>query len=318
MTHFPDPLSLPASIIKAREQRNRQVLFSVICGVGIRSIIVLVEFIGGAFFGSSSLLMDALSSSVDVLFSLLLILFIKLAERPPDWNHPFGHGRYEPLAGLQLGLFLALIGVGMLIQQTLKLTTEIPASPLDSRLWLIPIGAVILLEICYVIVMRVAKKQNSPALVADAAHYRVDSITSLFAAAALLFAAYFPQWSDLFDHFGAILIALLMVGMGLYAVRDNLHQLLDRVPAKQYFENVHLSAMRVEGVRDTEKIRIQQYGPDAHVDIDIEVDPMLPVKVAHAISQKVRLEIQKEWPAVRDVTVHIEPYYPNDHKRLES
>lgn len=64
---------------------------------------------------------------------------------------------------------------------------------------------------------------------------------------------------------------------------------------------------------DTEKTRIQLYGPDAHVDIDIEVDPELSVQKAHKISQEVRIEIQKAWPAVRDVTVHIEPYYPNDH-----
>ena len=62
-----------------------------------------------------------------------------------------------------------------------------------------------------------------------------------------------------------------------------------------------------------EKIRIQRYGPDAHVDIDIEVKPSLTVDKAHKISQQVRREIQKAWPAVRDVTVHIEPYYANDH-----
>ena len=104
-----------------------------------------------------------------------------------------------------------------------------------------------------------------------------------------------------------------MIVMGVYAVRNNLHQLLDRVPDAHFFDTVTKAAKIVPGVLDTEKIRIQLYGPDAHVDIDVEVDPQLSVEKAHEISQKVRVEIQKEWPAVRDVTVHIEPYYPNDH-----
>ena len=88
---------------------------------------------------------------------------------------------------------------------------------------------------------------------------------------------------------------------------------MDRIPEDRFFNTVRQAAKHVEGVLETEKIRIQRYGPDAHVDIDIEVDPGLTVEVAHAISQKVRVEIQKAWPAVRDVTVHIEPYYSGDH-----
>jgi len=92
-----------------------------------------------------------------------------------------------------------------------------------------------------------------------------------------------------------------------------LNQLLDKIPATRYFLAVRKAAINVNGVLDTEKIRIQQYGPDAHVDIDIEVDPQLSVEKAHTISQHVRAAIQKEWPMVRDVMVHIEPYYPGDH-----
>ena len=78
---------------------------------------------------------------------------------------------------------------------------------------------------------------------------------------------------------------------------------------------VRNAAMTVTGVCDTEKIRIQQYGPDAHVDIDVEVDPTLSVEQAHTISQHVRTKIQIAYPNVQDVVVHIEPYYPDDHKK---
>lgn len=313
MSHFPDPILLPEHILLQRKERQNQLVKSSIRGIALRATIILAELIGVLIFGSSALLMDAVSSGIDVLSSLILVICIKLANRPPDENHPFGHGRYEPLMGLQLGILMALIGGGMLFQQTFALGASSADHTIDPRTWIIPFCAVILLEISYQSVMRTARRQHSPALAADAVHYRIDGVTSLFATIALLVAAYFPSWGVQIDHVGAILIALLMVGIGIYASRENLNQIMDRTPDSIYFDRVDIAAKRVEGVLGTEKIRIQLYGPDAHVDIDVEVEPLLTVEVAHTISQKVRAEIQKDWSQVRDVTVHIEPFYPGDH-----
>lgn len=313
MSHFPAPLVVPKHVLDERKERVRQLVMSCLIGIALRLLIIAAELIGVYFFGSASLLMDALTSLVDVFSSILLVICIKLAARPPDANHPFGHGRFEPLFGLQLGLFMALVGGSMMVQQATKLKTAQPDLVIDPRAWLIPFCAIILLEFCYQMVMRVAKKQHSPALAADAVHYRIDGITSVCATVALLIAAYFPQMSHLVDHLGALLISVLMVGIGLNAAWQNTKQLLDTKPDVEFFTKVKKAARRVDGVLGTEKIRIQSYGPDAHVDIDIEVDPHLSVEVAHKISQEVRVEIQKDWPAVRDVTVHIEPFYPNDH-----
>lgn len=313
MTQFPDKLDLPDDVLLRRAQRKNELVLSASWGVYIRIAIIIFELVGVSLFSSWSLLMDALASSIDVISTLLLILFIKLAARPPDTDHPFGHGRYEPLVGLQLGLLLIVIGGGMFIQQCLHFFEEAQDKVIDSYAWVFPVVAVISLEACYRTVMYTAKKQNSPALAADAFHYRIDAITSLFAAIALIAAAFIPERSHLIDHAGAILIAVLMVILGIVAARSNLDQLVDKIPDATCFERVKRAAMLAEGVLGTEKIGIQQFGPDAHVDIDVEVDPFLTVEVAHEISQRVRLEIQKEWPAVRDVIVHVEPYYPNDH-----
>lgn len=313
MAPFPHPVTLPESVFDERKHRRKAILKAARRGIFIRASIIAFELIGVILFGSSALLMDALSSCLDIAASVLLVLGIRWADKPPDADHPFGHGRYEPLIGLQLGLMLALIGGGMLIQQSFHAALEPKGFAIDARAWIFPTIALILLEICYRSVMRTAKRENSPALAADAIHYRIDGITSLFAGLTLGLGAYYQEWSMLLDHVGAILIALLMIGMGIVAARSNFHQLMDRIPDQAFFDRVRQAALAVSGVRGTEKIRIQLYGPDAHVDIDIEVDPGLTVELAHEMSQQVRAEIQKAWPAVRDVTVHIEPFYPNDH-----
>ncbi len=283
-------------------------------GVLLRIVIIGAELLGFVYLGSSALLLDSLSSLLDVASSLFLILCIRIADKPPDSHHPFGHGRFEPIAGLQLGIFLVVVGGGMLFQQLSALAQERPSHVINPYTWLIPLGAMILLELSYQHLKRTAVKENSPALLSDAVHYRIDGINSLFATIALLLAAYYPQSSGFFDHLGAIVIAVLMIGIGAFAARNNLHQLLDRTPSKTFFEKVQEAALRVPGVFATEKVLIQVYGPDAHVSLDIEVEPHLRVDVAHELTQKVRAEIQKAWPAVRDVIVHVEPFYPNDHE----
>jgi cation diffusion facilitator family transporter len=318
MSHFPGPVHVPEQVFEERDKRERQIMTSAKRGALIRVGIILFELFGVVLYGSSALLMDALASFLDVASTLFLILSVKLAGKPPDKDHPFGHGRLEPLVGLQLGFVLALVGFGMLVLQFFQMGAEPTQHTLDKRTWIFPLIALILLEVSYRSVMWTAKSQNSPALAADAIHYRIDGIASLLALISLILAAYFPSWSLTLDHAGAMMISLLMIILGSYAAYNNLHQLMDRIPNQTFFERVRKASLKVPGVKDTEKIRIQQYGPDAHVDIDIEVDPQLSVEKAHEISQGVRVEIRKEWPAVLDVTVHIEPYYPNDHKGINT
>lgn len=313
MDRFPDELALPHQVHACRTKRNKQVLSAAKMGIAFRFGVILFEIAGILLINSSALFMDVLSNVMDIISSLFLIFCMKLAYRPPDLNHPFGHGRYEPLGGLLLGLLLSVLGGIMFFQQLVDLFQGKFVSQIHGLSWLMPALAMVMLELAYRLMIRTAKQEESPALAADAVHYRIDSLTSLLATVALWVAGTWPEWSVMVDHGGALLIASFMVGIGFHAARNNFHQLMDRIPDPQYFECVRQAAIKAPGVQGTEKIRIQQYGPDAHVDIDIEVIPTLSVDKAHEISQQVRLEIQKAWPSVRDVTVHIEPFYANDH-----
>jgi len=310
---FPRPIPLSEDIIRARKARGRALVLTARFGVFIRLFIVAFEFLGFYLYSSSSLLYDGLSTLFDVMSSVLLILSIRLAERPPDTNHPFGHGRYEPLCGMQLGVFLAIGGFGLFLQQLHALYYLEKSQYIDAQTWLFPFVVIILLELTYRKIMATAKKEQSPALLSEAIHFRVDSLNSLFALIALGLAALIPGYAWLFDRMGALVISLFMCVMGFFAAKKNLNQILDRIPEKEWFSKVKQAAIDVPGVLDTEKIRIQLYGPSAHIDIDVEVDPQLSVEEGHKISQKVRIAIQKAWPQVQDVVVHLEPYYPGDH-----
>ncbi len=310
---FPERIPLTEEIIQARRARGIALVKTCRWGVFVRLFIVAFELFGFFLYNSSSLLYDAISTLFDVVSSVLLILSIRLAERPPDTHHPFGHGRYEPLCGMQLGIFLALGGFGLFLQQIHGIYYLEKSQYIDARTWLFPFIVIILLEVTYRKIVATAKKEQSPALLSEAIHFRIDGLNSLFALIALGLAALIPNFAWLFDRIGALIISLFMCVMGFIAAKQNLNQILDRIPEEEWFSKVKRAALSVGGVKDTEKIRIQSYGPSAHIDIDVEVDPELSVEEGHKISQKVRAAIQKEWPQVQDVVVHLEPYYPGDH-----
>lgn len=313
MVKFPEPLPIDRSIIKSRLLRRKELLLSARRGVVLRCLIIGAEFLGFALLGSSTLLLDALASSVDAVASIILIWCIHKADQPPDEEHPLGHGRFEPIAGLMIGFLLIFLGLVSTFEQIKAVFTGQFTRQIPSIAIVIPLLAVILLEICHQILKKAAKDKHSPALLADAAHYRIDALTSFFALLVLCCVALFPSYAHIFDHMGAIAIAFFMIVVGVIASRKNVQQLLDRSPSEELYNKVREAALSVPGVLATEKLILQAYGPDAFVTIDVEVDPHLSVDKSHRIAQMVRRAIQVAWPAVRDVIVHVEPYYPDDH-----
>jgi cation diffusion facilitator family transporter len=310
---FPEPVKLPEAVDVARATRTSRLVGVSTIGVAVRLLIIGIEFAGFWVWGYSVLLVDAVASLADVVASVAIIIAIKIAERPPDEDHPFGHGRFEPLAGMQMGILICMLGGGVIAQQFFAVFTEATSGNVNVWVAVIPLSAAVIFELICRMILRIGRREHSTALISEAYHYRVDGVTSLLAAAGLLVASAVPQFSNLVDHLGAMLLAAIMLALGATAVWQNVHQLLDRVPDPKWFERVRASAEKVEGVLDIEKVRMQCAGPDTHVDIDIEVDPRQTVSEAHVITQHVRAQIQTDWPAVREVVVHVEPYYAGDH-----
>tara|TARA_R110002095_G_scaffold209879_1_gene196720 strand:- start:557 stop:1552 length:996 start_codon:yes stop_codon:yes gene_type:complete len=310
---FPDPLELSDDVSRVRHRRTARLIKVSWMGISVRFFVILMELIGLWFLGHAVLLVDALASSADVLTSLAILFAIRLAERPPDDDHPFGHGRYEPLAGFQLGILILVVGTGTFGFQLLAAISHTQSEVIGWVSWTIPLFAAILLELTCRVVLKMARQEKSSAMIAEAFHYRVDAITSFVAAFGLIVASQIPVYGHLIDHLTAMILALIMVYLGWIAARENLHELTDKIPHQKYFDQVKASAMKVEGVLDVEKVRIQTAGPDAHVNIDIEVHPNETVDHAHVTAQQVRHQIQLDWPTVREVVVHVEPYYEADH-----
>jgi cation diffusion facilitator family transporter len=310
---FPPPLASAEHIEHMRRTRLDELQRIAISGVWVRVAVIVVEAASLWWWRYAALVTDTVASALDVISSFAIVMAIRSAARPPDANHPFGHGRIEPLAGLQIGVLLVVAGAGLALRHLGGLAESSAAGFVSPWAWLIPGAACVALELVARRVAGIASQEQSSALTAEAGHYRVDALTSLVASIGLAAAAMIPAWGRSLDLVCGAALAVIMVVLGVLAVRENLRQLLDHVPQDAHFEQVRRAALKVAGVRGVEKLRIQQAGPDAHIDIDIEVDPEMTVAAAHLITQQVRAQIQSDWPFVREVVVHVEPYYAGDH-----
>ncbi|HYZ86010.1 MAG TPA: cation diffusion facilitator family transporter, partial [Bryobacteraceae bacterium] len=229
-----------------------------------------------------------------------------LAARPPDNEHPYGHGRIEILAGLTVGLMLAGGGVGICFRSLQKIT-EVHPPPESYAIWPL-ITAIVVRGAMSTVKFRVGRRIGSRALIADAWNDTVDILSALAALAALGLTLHNPSQFLAADHYGGFAVGLFVVFTGLRVLRDASMDLIDTMPGPDVIASIRDAALEVPGVLGVEKCYARKTGLQYHVELHVEVDPMMTVAEAHRIASNVRFHIRNVLGTVADVTVHIEPH----------
>jgi len=259
----------------------------------------------GLAAGSRSAVAAGVEFGADAVAALLVYAGLLIATRPPDRDHPYGHGRAEILTGLILGVLLVATGLGIAAQSLRDLGLD-RALPHAVALWpLILAGGV--KAVLMAVKFRHGRRIHSAALVADAWNDSVDILSAVAAGAGLGLTLYDPSRFLAADHFGAIVIGVVVVGTGLRVVRDTSLELMDTMPPPDVIRAVRASSHRVAGVRGVEKCWGRKTGLRYHVDLHLEVDPLMTVAQAHDIAEQVRQQIRRDVREVADVLIHIEP-----------
>ncbi len=279
---------------------RRIALVSVSVGVALALAKVLV----GLQAGSSAVLSDGLEATGDVLSSTIVYAGLWLASKPPDKEHPYGHGRYETLSGLAVGAMLLLAGAAILWHGIRSRTLS---APLPTYA-LYPLFASIVLKLGLATVKwRVGRRISSTGLRADAWHDLTDLLSTSIALIAVLLTILDPARFGISDRVGSIVIGILILLLSVRVVRQTIDQLVDTMPEPNKMAEIKRSALAVQGTLGIEKCFARRTGLKYHVDLHLEVDPLLTVQKSHDIATEVRAAIRRDLPWVADVLVHVEP-----------
>lgn len=270
----------------------------------------------GVFGRSAAMVADAAHSLSDAVSSIAVLVGFRVARRPVDADHPWGHGKAESIAAKIVALLL--LGIGLVIGWNAvegiarSAAGEVREAP--GFIALVAAAVSILVkEGMYQYKSRIARRIGSTSLAADAWHHRSDALSSVVALAGIAAArAGGPAW-HVFDHVAALGVAAIILWIGAGAFRQASRELMDEMIPAAAIAEIRRVALSVEGVRDVEKLEARKSGLDVIVNIHVEVDGDLPVREGHEIAGRVRDELMGHIRNVERVVVHIEPYCGTPH-----
>jgi cation diffusion facilitator family transporter len=241
----------------------------------------------------------------DVLASTVVLLGLIAAAKPPDENHPYGHGRIETLAALLIGAVLTAGGAGI-CWNSLQAIGAVHPTPAISAIAALCI-AIVVRGLMSGIKFRIGRRIRSTSLVADAWNDLVDILAACAALTAVVLTIYDSSRFGAADHYGGFVVGIVVILMGLRILRHASFELVDTMPDTDRMLRVRTTALAIPGVQGVDKAYARKTGLQYHVDLHIEVDPAMSVADAHVVAGHVRGRIRTDLPWVADVLVHVEP-----------
>ena len=262
------------------------------------------KFLAGFLAHSGAMISDAVHSASDVLATFIVILGVKLAGRDADRDHPYGHERLECVAALILAVILGATGLGIGWSGIRKVTGG-EALLVPGVLALVAaVVSIVVKEAMFWYTWLAAKKIESSALKAEAWHHRSDALSSVGSFAGILGARLgFP----VLDSVASVVICLFILKAAWDILRDALSKMTDHACSPELTEEMKESILSQPGVLGLDALNTRLFGDRVYVDVEIQADGELPLKVTHATAQAVHDVLEKQFPQVKHCMVHVNP-----------
>lgn len=276
--------------------------FTIVINLSLSFIKISSGIIGNSY----ALIADGIESTLDVFSSIMVWLSLRYAVKPPDEEHPYGHGKAESISGLAISAFLIVAAVMITFQSIVEIGRD-QTSP--AGFTLIVLGFIIFFkEIMYRIIHKKGRQLQSTALKSDAWHHRSDAITSVAAFIGISIALIGGKGYESADDWAALIACGIIFYNGVKLFRNALKDIMDTSPSMEYENKIRSVAREVQGVIDIEKCRIRKSGLFYLMDIHVTVDGNINVKDGHDIGHDVKNKLIKSNLKIMDVIVHIEPH----------
>ena len=272
-------------------------------------VLTLLKLAAGLIAHSGAMISDAVHSASDIFSGLIVLLGVRISTKEPDEQHPYGHERYECVAALLLSGILAVvggaIGIGAIRDIISGNNTEIPG----TLALIAAIVSIVVKESLFWYTRGYAKKYRSTALHAEAWHQRSDALSSI---GALIGIAGARMGVPVMEPIASLIIALFILRVAVRIFKDAIDQMVDHSCNEEAEEAFRSTALEQPGVLGVELLRTRMFGNRVYVDLEIAADPNLTLAAAHEIAEDVHDVIEKTFPEVKHIMVHVNPAKEHD------
>lgn len=273
-------------------------------GFWINAVLMAMKLAAGYFGKSEAVFADGLESASDFVAILATLIALRIGRQPGDKKHPYGHGRAESISAIFVSLIIVGAGAGILAEAFHSIVEGTAQTP--SFIAVLAAAVTIAVkEWLYRFSGKVGKRLESPAVMAIAKDHRKDAITSVSTLIGVT-GAFFGL--RVMDPLAAALTALFIFHIGYQTFRSAAHDLMDGKPPEELISAITALAEEVKGVEHVHQIKARRSGQFLIVDLKLDMDPEMTVKMSHNISTEVKRRIFKKFPNVGDVMIHINPH----------
>ncbi|HWL52614.1 MAG TPA: cation diffusion facilitator family transporter [Chthoniobacteraceae bacterium] len=272
-------------------------------GVAVNAVLAVIKITAGVLGHAYALIADGVESMLDIGGSLVIWSGLKLAAKPPDASHPYGHGKAEPLAAALVALGVLAAAAFLAVESVREILTPHHA-PKPFTL-VVLVGVIVIKETLFRLVIN--KAEGSTALETDAWHHRADAITSLAAFVGISIALIGGPGYETADDYAALVACAIIAFNGVRLLLPAVHEVMDSAPPRSIIQRIRHEAGEVPGVEEIDLCHVRKMGVDFYVDLHVKVNGDLSVREGHAIAHAVKDRLRHNNPAIRDALVHVEP-----------
>ncbi len=273
-------------------------------GITANTLLFAGKLAVGVLGRSQAMLADALHTAADAFTSLGVYIGLKIAQKPPDAEHPYGHGRAESIAAKLISFALILAGLKVAFDSALYIIRRDYAVPHAYTLAAAVIS-IIVKEWMFRYTYAIGRKIQSGSLKSDAWHHRTDALSSV---AALIGITGARMGLPVLDPLTGIAVSIFVIKAGLRLFHEAYDELMDAALPGDIIGNIRKLAMDIEDIRGVKDIKGRKMGIDIMLDMTIEVDGGMSVEKAHIITARIKRSVLRNVYGAKDVLIHVEPY----------
>lgn len=296
--------------ITSTPSRERDIYRVTLAGSLVNVLLVICKFIAGVLGHSAAMVADAVHSLSDLITDIVVIVFVRIAGKPEDKNHDYGHGKYETIATLLIGMALLAVAFGICKEGIGQIIAYIQGEVLESPGW-VALGAALLSILAKEILFRYTRKvgirQDSPAVIANAWHHRSDAFSSIGTAAGIGGAILLGESGRVLDPLAAVVVSLFIARVAIKLLTNCFRELTEGSLPDTVEEDIIQTALSVPGVFQPHHLRTRRIGNRYAIDLHVRMDGKLTLREAHDKATLIENKLKERYGAQTYVGIHVEP-----------
>ena len=290
--------------------RTKRIYRVTLLGMFVNMILFAFKLVAGIVGRSGAMIADAVHSASDFVTDIVVLAFVRISAKPRDDDHKWGHGKYETLASLIIGVALFAVGVEILVDSAEKIKAVINGEVLPRPGAIAIVAAAVSIvakEALYQWTVYVGRQTESPSVVANAWHHRSDALSSIGALLGIGAAYFLGEKWRIADPIAAVMVAALIIKVAIDLCRTALAELLEKSLSKEVEQEILSIVLATPNVYKPHNLRTRRIGSDIAIEVHIRVEGTMTVFESHEISKEIERTLRERFGANTAVAIHIEP-----------